>query len=244
MPEAPSPEWSRKIQDRLKVNFAEIQNRIEQACQRSGRSSKEVKLIAVTKYTPMEIVAELISLNRTDLGENRPQQLVERSQQLSGKFSWHLIGQLQRNKVRAVLPHVEMIHSVDSIRLLEQLDRIAAELQIRPSILLQVNISEEEAKSGFSVFQIKKNWETISKFESLNISGLMTMAPQTSDESTLRYSFGGLRELRDELNSQANLIQLNDLSMGMSSDFEIAIEEGATYIRLGSSLFAGCELEP
>ena len=202
-----------------------------------------MKLIAVTKYTPVAIVAELLSLNQTNLGENRPQQLVERSQQLSDKFEWHLIGQLQRNKVRAVLPHVKMIHSVDSIRLLEQIERVAAELQIRPRILLQVNISEEEAKSGFSVSQIRENLEAISKLESLKISGLMGMAPQTSDESTLRSTFGGLRKLRDELNSQTDHIQLNDLSMGMSGDFETAIEEGATYIRLGSSLFSGCEVE-
>lgn len=236
-----SQEWSLKVQDQLRANLEGIQSRIDLACESCGRSPTDVRLVAVTKYTPTEIVAELIALQQTVLGENRPQQLIERAQNLSDEFSWHLIGQLQRNKVRAVLPYVSMIHSVDSTKLLKQIDRVAAELELRPQLLLQVNVSGEDAKSGLSANEVRDQFSEIMQFHNVDLSGLMTMAPQDASETMLRKTFAGLRELRDELNASTQEIQLTELSMGMSGDFETAIAEGATLIRLGSVLFAGCD---
>ena len=228
------------IRNQLHENLARVRDQIEAACDRSGRNAESVQLVAVTKYTPHEVVSELVSLGHHILGENRPQQLIERAEQLSNDVNWHLIGQLQRNKVRSVLPHADLIHSVDSIKLLRRIDQIASELDLRPKVLLQVNVSGEDSKSGYSAETLKSQWEEITGFNQLKITGLMTMAPLTDDQTLIRNTFARLCELRDELNAHNEQLELTELSMGMSGDFEIAIEEGATLIRLGSALFAGC----
>lgn len=237
-----SPEHADTVRQTIRENLRQIQSRVQAACEKSGREASGIRLIAVTKYTPEAIVAELEGLGHFDLGENRPQQLIERAEHLSNKFRWHLIGQLQRNKVRAVLPYVEMVHSVDSEKLLKHIDRIAGELNLSPKVLLQVNTSGEEAKSGFTPEAIKKEWGSLSSVEHIEINGLMTMAPHTTDEGVLRKTFSRLRHLRDELAANSNGHNLTELSMGMSNDFEIAIEVGATLIRLGTSVFRGCDV--
>jgi len=223
--------------DRLRQNLAAVHNRMTSACRRAGRNSGDVRLVAVTKSVPIEVIPTLHSLGETAFGENRPQQLIERAQSLPGDVEWHLIGQLQRNKVRAVLPWTRWIHSVASPQLLERIGGIAGELGLCPTVLLQANVSGETAKQGFSPDELLVEWPALRRVPHVRIAGLMTMAPDTSNTEIVRATFRGLRELRDELSDSE--FPLRHLSMGMSQDFEIAIEEGATLIRLGSILFEG-----
>ncbi|HWL08643.1 MAG TPA: YggS family pyridoxal phosphate-dependent enzyme [Planctomicrobium sp.] len=228
----------------LSGNLESVRERIDRAVQRSGRSPDDVELVAVTKYAPWAAVQGLVKLGQRTFGENRPQQLIERSMQLTSERSesssaWHLIGQLQRNKVRGVLPIASLIHSIDSLRLLERVDQIAAELSRVSKVLLQVNISGEEAKSGFTPDEVHIALQKSQDWQHVEVLGLMTMAPLTNDERTVRNVFAGLRDLRDHTATPS--CPLRHLSMGMSGDFEWAIEEGATLVRLGSILFEGCE---
>lgn len=232
------------LHKQLKKNLADVENRIANAAARGGRLGGDVELIAVTKYAPWPAIEALVEIGHRQLGENRPQQLLERAALFAEKspqseLQWHLIGQLQRNKVRAVLPAVALIHSVDSVRLLEKIDEVAGELGLNPQVLLQVNISHEESKSGFSAEDVREVLQSRTPLAHVQCVGLMTMAPLTEDENVIRSVFCGLRELRDELATPDR--PLKHLSMGMSGDFEIAIEEGATLVRVGSALFEGCE---
>lgn len=229
----------------LKRNLEDISQRIDAACERAGRARSEVRAIAVTKYAELEWVRELIQLGWTTLGEARPQQLVERAKHFqteldSPSVNWHLIGHLQRNKVRSILPKVEVIHSVDSLRLLERIEFLAADTGTRPRVLLEVNIVEDADKDGFSVANLLEEWPKLADRSRVQIDGLMTMAPHTNDESLIRQTFSTLRELRDRLRDQSSPTHpLPELSMGMSGDFEYAIEEGSTMVRIGSALFEG-----
>lgn len=221
--------------EQLRQNLERVQDRIEAACSRVGRKPGEVRLVAVTKYARPEWIAPLLALGLRDLGENRPQQLVERAVALPNA-RWHLIGQLQRNKVRSLLPHAALIHSVDSLRLLQRISDIAGELGLTTRVLLQVNVSGEEAKQGFAPDELRRDWPACRRLPHVQIEGLMTMAPLSDNPDDARPTFRGLRELRDELARDA---PLPILSMGMSDDMEIAIEEGATMVRVGSAVFEG-----
>ena len=224
----------------LEENLSTIRDRIAQACQVSGRSVSEVTLIAVTKYAELDWVRELIDLGVRDLGEARPQQLVSRARELPADIGWHLIGHLQRNKADEILPFTQMIHSVDSVRLFEHLAKSAIKRQSKPKILLEVNVSREQSKDGFDPTVLLAAWPKLQTCDSLEISGLMTMAPLGDSSEIARPVFRQLRELRDRLRIESNgRWQLPELSMGMSGDFEVGIEEGATLIRIGSSLFEG-----
>ena len=180
-------------------------------------------------------------LGHRDFGESRPLQLASRAEQFSDDVRWHLIGHLQRNKANRVVPCVHRIHSVDSLRLLQRLEEVATEEQRRVSVLLEVNVSGEASKDGYTPNALLMQWPEIAAAKQLNIVGLMTMAPLTADGEGVRTVFRGLRRLRDELVKQGPW-PLPELSMGMSGAFEIAIEEGATHVRIGSALFEGCEL--
>lgn len=233
-----------QVLERIAANLASVRTRIEAACRRCGRSPESVQLVAVTKYAPIEAVQALVQLGPAVLGESRPQQLLERSREIPGA-QWHLIGHLQRNKVRPLLPHVALIHSVDSLRLLDRINEVAGDLQMRPRLLLEVNVSGEPTKDGFSPAGLKAVWEEVAEFPSVDVCGLMTMAPVTADPEQVRPVFAELRRLRDELQQAPPHLDLPELSMGMSGDFEVAIEEGATLVRIGSLLFEGCEeLDP
>jgi pyridoxal phosphate enzyme (YggS family) len=220
----------------VSTNYHTVLERIAAACERSGRDAAAVTLVAVTKYAPTAAVEELVALGHRDFGENRPQQLLERASQFPPDVNWHLIGPLQRNKARKLLPAAKLIHSVDNLRLLEALDRLAAELSLRPLLLLEVNVSGEASKHGFSPDELRAAWPAIVKFTRLDVAGLMTMAPATDDPETARPHFRSLRLLRDELAARGPC-PLPELSMGMSGDFDLAIEEGATLVRVGSVLF-------
>lgn len=224
----------------LSQNLHRVRERIAAACARVDRSPDEVTLIAVTKYAELDWVRCLIDLGVTDLGESRPQQLVARAAQLPPHVRWHQIGHLQRNKADILLPIATRIHSVDSLRLIEHLAKNARKLGCRPSILLEVNVSGEASKDGFKIDDLLAAWPLILEHDSLAVDGLMTMAPLEDDQEAARPTFRGLRELRDRLrDASGGRCPLPDLSMGMSGDFEIGIEEDATLIRVGSSLFEG-----
>ncbi|RLS38831.1 MAG: YggS family pyridoxal phosphate-dependent enzyme [Planctomycetota bacterium] len=227
--------------EKLQHNLQMIVGDIEVACARSGRNAADVKLVAVTKYATWADVQELSRLYQI-FGENRPQQLAER-QLLLPDVQWHLIGQLQRNKVRLALQHAALIHSVDSLKLLERIAEVGADLHQRPRVLLQLNLSGESSKSGFTFDEIKSIWSDVLKLsDQVRIDGLMTMAAESENPEDARPCFRTLRECRDELASRPETaaagLTLQELSMGMSGDFIQAVEEGATLIRIGSRVFA------
>ena len=223
-------------------NYTQIQSRISAACQRANRSPETVSLIAVTKYARLEWVDVLIELGCTQLGESRTPQLEERATLLPDHLDWHFIGPLQRNKVRRTIQHTCLIHSVDSLKLLSAIDRIAAESDLQPRVLIEVNLSGEPNKKGFSHEGLLANWSSLCALSHVKIEGLMTMAPHTSDLEQARPVFRELAQLRDQLQTMSpDQISLQELSMGMSGDFEIAIEEGATLVRIGSALYEGLE---
>ena len=224
----------------IAANYRDIHQRIEAACARAGRPASSVKLVAVTKYADIEWVRDLLAVGVINLGESRPQQLVARAPQISEPVRWHLIGHLQRNKARRVLPLATLIHSVDTLQLLAKIDALADELNLRPRLLLEVNLSGEAAKHGFTADELSAAWGIILEYRHVQLEGLMTLAPLTENPEQTRPVFRRLRELRDQFAGlEATSVTLPVLSMGMSRDFEIAIEEGATLVRIGSSLFQG-----
>ncbi len=227
------------IRETIAANLRSIRDRMAAAARRSGREPSAVTLVAVTKYAQPEWVTALHSLGVLDFGESRPQQLVERAVQFPTDIRWHLIGHLQRNKIRKTLPRVRLTHSVDSIKLLEAIDRIAKEERLRPKLLLEVNISAEASKQGFAPDELRQAWPDVAANTHVDVVGLLTMAPLVDQAETARPVFAALRELAVELNHSSPEPQLTELSMGMSGDFEVAIEEGATLVRIGSRLFDG-----
>jgi pyridoxal phosphate enzyme (YggS family) len=231
------------LRERLRQNLTDVQGRIAEAAQRSGRSPHDVALVVVTKRHPPERVRPLVEFGVKDFGENYPQELWKKVDQLGDlDVRWHLIGHLQGNKAKKTLPMVTMIHSVDSLKLLNQLDALETETAGRefPSVCLQVNTSDEAAKHGWSPEELLADADAIANVGRVPIVGLMTMAAWGTSSETARPSFVRLRRLREELRSRTGLA-LEHLSMGMSGDFETAIEEGATLVRIGSALFEGID---
>ena len=233
-----------QFQERIAANLAAVRARIAAASLRAGRHPADVQLIAVTKYAQPAWIEALIDLGQRELGENRPQQLAARAQTLPPEAHWHLVGHLQRNKVRLVAPYTTLIHSVDSLRLLDALDAEAAARGDRLRVLCEVNLSGEAQKHGFRQDELVAAWSDVVAHRHLSIEGLMTMAAETTEPEQARPTFRGLRELRDALQSASPVeVRLTQLSMGMSGDFEPAVEEGATLVRIGSALFAGAAEE-
>lgn len=220
---------------RLAENFQQIRSRMAEAARRAGRDPSAVELVAVSKTFPAEVVREAAAEH--DLfGESRVQEALAKIPECPSRLRWHFIGHLQSNKVRKVLPHFEAIHSVDSLELARDISRVAQEEGCRPSLYLQVNVSGEGRKFGFSPEALRACWEEVLELERLSILGLMTIPPLAREPEAARPHFAALRELADELAAHAGLPALG-LSMGMSGDFEIAIEEGSTIVRVGSALF-------
>jgi len=238
-----------KISERIE----RVKETINSACARVGRDAGEIKLIVVTKSATLESIKEVIHLGFTELGENRVQQLKKVSAQIAEylqggdgdsalpeKVNWHMIGHLQRNKVRQVLPIASLIHSVDTLRLAEEIEASAAKLKLYPKVLLQVNTSNEPQKYGVPVGAATHLAEQIETLPNLKLIGLMTMAPLTHNKDVIRACFVRARELFVEMRGEKIVgQQFTELSMGMSSDYEVAIEEGATVLRIGSAIFAG-----
>ena len=241
----------------LADNLKRIHERIDRACHRARRKPAEVKVVAVTKYVEPGIVRELIELGQLDIGENKVQDLVHRAALTQEWFPrrmqdrsmatptprWHMVGHLQRNKVRALLPWVSLIHSVDSLRLAEELDAESEKLARKTDILMEINVSGESSKQGVAVAAATHLAEQISTLRNLKLRGVMAMGPLTQDVEATRRAFERVSELFDEMiTGRFCAPEFRELSLGMSNDFEHAIEFGATLVRIGSALFEGLEL--
>jgi pyridoxal phosphate enzyme (YggS family) len=227
---------------RISENVEGIRARIAEAAQRSGRTASAVKLVAVTKYVDVDVVRELVLAGCHDLGEARPQELWRKAESLSAEaIEWHLIGHLQRNKIARTLPLVRLIQSGDSLRLIEAIDAEAARAELAPvPLLLEVNISGDATKHGFQPEELPPLGEQVAALPFVEIRGLMCMAGREGSLQDARRDFEKLRLLQERLRASWPLV-LDELSMGMSGDFEVAVEEGATLVRIGSALFEGIE---
>jgi PLP dependent protein len=223
----------------LADNLAAVEERLRAACRRAGRARSEVTLVAVTKTVSAEVAALLPTLGVYDLGESRPQELWRKAAVVP-PVRWHLIGHLQRNKIERTLPLVERVHSVDSVRLLEALEEACRQASRSLPALLEVNASREASKHGFAPEEVAGLVGRLAEPRHVRIEGLMTMAAYEDDPERTRPTFAALRALRDRLSAELDR-PLPHLSMGMSNDFEIAVEEGATLVRLGTVLFEGVE---
>lgn len=227
---------------RICDNLAQIRSRIAEAAHRSGRAAGDVKLVAVSKYVDAPTARLLVDAGCRDLGEARPQELWRKAEALAGQpIDWHLIGHLQRNKIARTLPLVRLIHSGDSLRLIEAVEAQAAATGLASiPILLEVNVSGDATKHGFRADELPPLGETLAQLNYVAIRGLMCMAGREGNVDDARRDFEQLRLLRDRLRSiWPSRLSLDELSMGMSGDFEAAIEEGATIVRVGSLLFEG-----
>lgn len=225
----------------IAANVTRVRERIAAAAQAAGRNPAEIKLVAVSKYVDAATAALLVDAGCRSLGEARPQQLWEKAAAPAlASVEWHLIGRLQRNKIRRTLPLASLIHSVDSERLLAAINDEAATIGMTSRVLLEVNCSGDAAKQGFTAEEVRALLPMIPNYAHLEVGGLMTMASLDGDDAIAQANFAALRTLRDELARQSPPnVNFQVLSMGMSGDFEIAIAEGATLVRVGSSLFEG-----
>ncbi len=220
----------------LAEKLAEVRAQIAEAAARSGRSAAEVQLIAVSKTHGAEVVRELADAGQVDFGESKLQEAKTKVPELPGRLRWHFLGHLQSNKARAVLGLFEVIHSVDSLDLLRHLDRVSAEEGKHPRVLLQVNVAGEASKFGFSPEGLTQSLDAVWEAERLQVEGLMAIPPAVPKPELARPYFVRLRELRDRITAISGVF-LPQLSMGMSGDFTVAVEEGATMVRVGTALF-------
>ncbi len=222
----------------LKENLANVEKNIEQACKNAGRSRDEVTLIAVSKTKPVEMLQEIYDENIRDFGENKVQELCSKMGQLPSDIRWHMIGHLQRNKVKYIVGKVELIHSVDTYRLAEEINIQAKKQNVIVPILIEVNIAHEESKFGISAEDAILLVEEISKLENIRIKGLMTIAPYVENPEDNRLYFRKIKQLSvDITNKNIDNVFMEILSMGMTGDYMVAIEEGATMVRVGTGIF-------
>jgi len=219
----------------IRENVARVRERVAAALERSGRSGQEVTIVGITKTFGPEAVNALIDAGVTDVGENRVQEFLAKRDAVGPRCRWHLVGHLQRNKASKVVGRFHAVHSIDSLRIAEALDRLGAECGARTRVFLQVNTSAEQTKYGFPVEEAAEGALRVAELANLEFLGLMTIGPVSVDPATTRACFRTLRRLREDIEKSLKT-PLADLSMGMSEDFEIAIEEGATVIRLGRVL--------
>jgi len=220
----------------IDTRLANVRAQIAEAAARAGRPADDVSLVAVTKTQPPEAVQEAIDAGQLLFGENRVQEAKAKIPLLPGRARWHFIGHLQKNKIRHVLPLFELIESIDSLELARDLDRIAAEAGAFPRALLEVNVAGEGSKFGFAPAKLPEQMEALLALERVQIEGLMCIPPPMPRAEDARRYFAMLRELRDRLASTSG-ISWRQLSMGMSGDFPVAIEEGATLVRVGTAIF-------
>ncbi len=246
----------------LAERVASVKSRIAEAAKRVGRDPEKIILVAVTKHASMDQIREMVSLGHVDLGENRVQQLVQRSAQLDEflsrhrdlgrsrsadgalpeKIRWHMIGHLQRNKVRKALPLVRLVHSVDSLRLAEEIQTVAARTDEVAEVLIEVNVSGEKAKHGVAPAAARHVIDQMDTMINIRVRGLMCMAPIVEDPADTRPYFDMCRELFEDIQKAGDVTdKFNILSMGMSNDFEVAVECGSNVVRVGSALFGSAE---
>ncbi|MBE5976388.1 YggS family pyridoxal phosphate-dependent enzyme [Lacrimispora xylanisolvens] len=222
----------------VKENLLIVENRIKEACKRCGRDRSEVTLIAVSKTKPADMIQEAYQWGIRDFGENKVQEICDKYELLPDDIRWHMIGHLQRNKVKQVIDKAVLIHSVDSVRLAEQIEEEAAKKGICVDILLEVNVADEESKFGFRLEETEQAIRDISVFPHISIKGLMTIAPFVENSEQNRPVFKELNQFYvDMQRKNIDNVNMNMLSMGMTGDYEIAIEEGATLVRVGTGIF-------
>ena len=222
----------------LKENLNQVKEHIARACERAGRKPEEVVLVAVSKTKPLENIEELIEAGQLDYGENYVQELCDKYDRISRPVRWHMIGHLQTNKVKNVIGKTVLIHSVDSVHLAQRIEKEAAKKEVRVDILLQVNVAEEDSKFGLGDQEVLAMAEEISRLPHVHIRGLMTSAPLTDNPEENRCYFQKLHQLFVDIGRKnIDNVDMNVLSMGMTSDYEVAIEEGATMVRVGTGIF-------
>lgn len=226
----------------LTNNLHEVEQKIQDACKKVNRSREEITLIAVSKTKPINMLQEVFDLGVRDFGENKVQELSEKYPQLPNDINWHLIGHLQTNKVKQVIDKATLIHSVDSVHLAEVIEKEAAKKNIIANILIEVNVAKEESKFGFKVEEVIPAIETIATFPHVHVKGLMTIAPFVENPEENRGIFASLQKLSvDITRKNIDNVSVDILSMGMTNDYQVAIEEGATMVRVGTGIFGARE---
>ena len=219
-------------------NLKQVHDNIDAACKAVGRDSKEVTLIAVSKTKPVPMLQEAYDAGERVFGENKVQEITDKYPQLPQDIHWHMIGHLQRNKVKYIVDKVAMIHSVDSLRLAETIEQEAAKHQVTVPILIEVNVAEEESKFGIKVSEVLPLVESIAAFPHIKIMGLMTIAPYVEDPEENRPVFRQLKKLSVDIDAKnINNVNMSVLSMGMTGDYQVAVQEGATMVRVGTGIF-------
>lgn len=222
----------------LKENLADVEAKIVKACENSGRQRDDVTLIAVSKTKPVETLKEAYDLGVRVFGENKVQELTDKYEALPKDIQWHMIGHLQRNKVKYIIDKVALIHSVDSIRLAETIEKEAAKHNITANILIEVNVAKEESKFGLMPEELDELIDKIKDFNHIQVKGLMTIAPFVENPETNREIFRSLRKLSVDIsNKNIDNVNVSILSMGMTNDYTVAVEEGATMVRVGTGIF-------
>ena len=222
----------------LKEQLLNVESEINKACERSGRNRDEVTLIAVSKTKPVETLKEAYDLDVRIFGENKVQELVDKYESLPQDISWHMIGHLQRNKVKYIVDKVKFIHSVESLRLAETIEKEAAKHNRVIDVLVEVNVAAEDSKFGLSPDEVPSFVEEIAKFPHIRVKGLMTIAPFVDNPEENRPVFKALKKLSVDIAAKnIDNVSMNVLSMGMTNDYQVAIEEGATMVRVGTGIF-------
>ncbi len=222
----------------IKENIEKIKLRVERAARKSGRDLKDIKIVAVTKTVDVARIMEAIDAGVTDIGENRVQELCKKYDIIGERCNWHLIGTLQTNKVRHVIDKVTLIHSLDRIELAEEIQKRAERIKRVVDVLVQVNVAKEETKSGIYVEQAYDFVKEVAKYGNIRIRGLMTIAPFAENPEEVRFVFRELHKLYIDISKEnTDNINMDYLSMGMSNDFEVAIEEGSNMVRIGTAIF-------
>lgn len=222
----------------LSDNLHEVQENIRKACERSGRNPEDVTLIAVSKTKPVSDIEQIYAAGIREFGENKVQEMNDKQKVLPGDINWHMIGHLQRNKVKYIVDNVAIIHSVDSVRLAEEISKEAVKKNVAVDILVEVNVAKEESKFGLYTEDVGQFVEQISKLPGINIKGLMTSAPFVDNPEDNRQYFKKLKDLSVDINvKNIDNVHMDFLSMGMTNDYVVAVEEGATHVRVGTAIF-------
>ena len=222
----------------IKENFVQVNENIKKVCEKVGRNPEEVRLIAVSKTKPIEMLLEAFECGCREFGENKVQELVDKYEQMPKDVKWHMIGHLQRNKVKYIVDKVILIHSVDSLKLAEEISREALKKQVKVSILIEINIAGEESKFGIKPDEAVDMVKAIALLPNIQIEGLMAIAPYVENPEENRQYFARLKELSVDISlKNIDNVNMNVLSMGMSGDYMVAVEEGATCVRVGTGIF-------
>lgn len=222
----------------IRENIKWVENKIDDACKKSGRDTEAVTLIAVSKTKPVSMLQEAYEAGCRDFGENKVQELVDKYEHMPKDIRWHMIGHLQRNKVKYIVDKVYLIHSVDSLRLAEEISKEAGKKGVIVSILIEVNVAKEETKFGTTCEDVIELVEEIAKLPNIQVKGLMTIAPYVENPEENRQYFEKLRQIYvDIIRKNIDNVCMDVLSMGMTGDYEVAVTEGATYVRVGTGIF-------